>query len=631
MSTPSQKIAAKPHIIQQWQAFGRVKPELLADSVYEEVKKYGITSLQSYVYWSMIEPVKGCLDFSAYDEVVKKIIAHKLKWVPFIILGPNYSIPEWFSDSSQSVFAKCLEHGQECDIQSIWNPFLPEYIEKFIRMIAERYDQNEVIESVLIGISGVWGEAIYPSSDGINRQGHKHSGWWCNDQYARQDFVNYCTQKYVILDNLNKDWGTAYASWDNIDWPIKKINLHQDLLYKVFRKIWHELFALDQPVTRNLEQWYENRLLNRDLKDISGRNHYLTFVRWYMQTMTAYARKWLILTKQFFPGKPVYLVTGGYGDVITGADFAGQAKLAGELNAGVRITNLGSNYAESFSNKSLLSTAAKHYHAAIETEETIETAPDEVVMRVFDYASGDIEGLYFKTLFGIDYGTRVSCTGKSNNCIPLGRPSEVAKNLANNYPYLVNGSRRVEAALLVSADSAALEPGSLNLNLALASNLRSSIDLDIIDDTLVQDNILDDYRFIFSYSHPYGHSLTQDLVLDWVKSGGIYLSCGETASYEQYGEGYRISIPYLKVKAFARTLWPYLCNKDQQYPWAPLYLYGEPGTGIYIMHVDEKLILLNDASKEEEKIVMYKGKLLQRFTLKPKSILITEIAEVDNV
>ncbi|MDD5258628.1 MAG: beta-galactosidase [bacterium] len=620
MPNPSPKIATNPQIIQQWQAFGKLKPELLADGIYEEVKKYGITSLQSYVYWSAIEPVKDSFDFTVYDEVVEKIKAHKLKWVPFIILGPNYSIPEWFSDSSQSVYAKCIEHGQECDIQSIWNPYLMDYVERFIRLIAERYNKNEVIESVLIGISGVWGEAIYPSSDGINRRGHKHSGWWCNDQYARQDFISYCTELYGTIDNLNKNWGTEYSSLADIDWPIKRINLMKDLGCKGVRKLWHKLLASDHPVSQQLEQWYETRLANRDLKNPLVRNHHLAFVKWYIQAMTLYAGKWLQVAKQHFPGTPVYLVTGGYGDVITGADFSAQARICGKFKAGVRITNLNSDYAASFAHKSLLSTAAKYYGADIQTEETIETAPDEVAMRIFDYASGGIKGLYFKTLFGIDYGTRVSCTGKSDNCLPLGRPSAVACNLVKNLPPEVAGARKAETALLLNNDSIALSPQSLDLNLALAKELRKKMDLDIIDEKLVQDSILQQYRFLINYQNPYGHSLTQEKIADWIKSGGIYLEVGSPAGFEPLEKGYKIKINPGTIMDFTAGLGIYVFNKGRRYPWPGLGLYGESEQDIYIMQAGRKILMLNDSNKKGEITIMYQGKKFNCFTIAPKSL-----------
>jgi hypothetical protein len=139
MTRQSPITGTKPKIIQQWQAFGRISPLLMKDEIYEAVKTYGITSLQSYVYWAEIEKERGKLDFSAYDQLVEIIKNHGLHWVPFIILGPNYSVPEWFHRSAESVYAKCIEHDRECDIQSIWNPYLPGYVERFMKLMSERF------------------------------------------------------------------------------------------------------------------------------------------------------------------------------------------------------------------------------------------------------------------------------------------------------------------------------------------------------------------------------------------------------------------------------------------------------------------------------------------------------------
>ena len=73
-------------VIQQWQYIDPVVPELLTDTAFNHCKKFGITSLQSYVTWAEIEKKPGKLDYSTYDVLVDKIIGHHLKWVPFLIL-----------------------------------------------------------------------------------------------------------------------------------------------------------------------------------------------------------------------------------------------------------------------------------------------------------------------------------------------------------------------------------------------------------------------------------------------------------------------------------------------------------------------------------------------------------------
>jgi len=180
-------------LIQQWQYLGKVHPRLLDDKVFEYCKKIGLTSVQSYVYWAEIEKEPNKIDFSVYDVLVEKLDKYNLKWVPFLILGPNYATPKWFQKSNESVYAECLEHNKESRIQSIWNPYLPKWVDRFLGLVAGYYKDCNILESIELGISGNWGEAIYPAGGGFYKDFHTHPGWWCGDKYAIQSF-----RKYVI-------------------------------------------------------------------------------------------------------------------------------------------------------------------------------------------------------------------------------------------------------------------------------------------------------------------------------------------------------------------------------------------------------------------------------------------------
>src|SRR5712671_4816210 len=116
----------------QWQYVDPIHPEQLKPEVFQRCRSIGIDSLQSYVTWAAIEKQPGVLDFSAYDVLVEKLLKTDLLWTPFLILGPHYATPAWFRDSDHSVFARCLEHDTDSGIQSIWNPHLPEQMERFI-------------------------------------------------------------------------------------------------------------------------------------------------------------------------------------------------------------------------------------------------------------------------------------------------------------------------------------------------------------------------------------------------------------------------------------------------------------------------------------------------------------------
>jgi len=129
----------KIRVVQQWQYTGPVPAPLLDDCALRQCADLGIDSLQSYVLWSEIEKTPGEVDFSSYDALTERLSQYDLKWTPFFILGPYYATPRWFLDSPQSVFAQCLEHGRSSLIQSIWNPYLPARVERFLQILAEHY------------------------------------------------------------------------------------------------------------------------------------------------------------------------------------------------------------------------------------------------------------------------------------------------------------------------------------------------------------------------------------------------------------------------------------------------------------------------------------------------------------
>ena len=70
---------------------------------------------------------------------------------------------------------------------------------------AKRYGKSGVIETVLLGIQGDFGEAIYSVTGGgwtFNMPGeyHNHAGYWCDDPYALASFRKAIADKYGSVD-----------------------------------------------------------------------------------------------------------------------------------------------------------------------------------------------------------------------------------------------------------------------------------------------------------------------------------------------------------------------------------------------------------------------------------------------
>ncbi|MBM3498301.1 MAG: glycosyl hydrolase family protein, partial [Armatimonadetes bacterium] len=157
----------------------------------------GVTSIESYAHWQSVEPeARGSWDWSKWDAQAQVLRDAGLKWVPFLIAGCAYATPDWFRESEASHVYRCLEHGQDSYVQSLWNPALLPAVDAYLRAFAEQYEP-ELIESVLLGVTGIYGESIYPAGpEGgwtADRTGtyHNHMGFWCADDLAKAHFRRY--------------------------------------------------------------------------------------------------------------------------------------------------------------------------------------------------------------------------------------------------------------------------------------------------------------------------------------------------------------------------------------------------------------------------------------------------------
>ena len=612
------QVAEDVEFIQQWQYIGKVYPELLEDKAFEYCKKAGLTSVQSYVYWAEIEKEPGIIDFSAYDVLVDKLARHNLKWVPFLILGPYYATPQWFQETDESVYAKCLEHGQETKIQSIWNPYLPKYVDRFLRLLGEHYQNCDVIESIELGINGNWGESLYPAWGGFfqSKVGfHTHPGWWCGDEYAIDSFRKFATKKYGSLDELNVAWDTNFQDLGEISFPsLKQRRQFRHYVYKNLSKMpdwvkflpkiaWRCLNFLrgKNPITTAAEA------SSPPLKaqNSAEQQWCLDFIEWYLGSMTNWAEFWLSTARSYFPNTEIYLVTGGSGDVRLGVDFSAQVKVAARYKAGIRITNQNDDYAQSFILTRLVSAASRFYDTYFTTEEAGINQPVGVTMRLFDAATSGAKGAYFKSIIGT---SKDVCTGQT---FSIGEPTQGAVNLAQNIHYLTLSEPIINTAVLFPNTSIALNPAILRIVYSQSSRLRDVLDFDLVDENMIADDALEKYRFLLLLD---GNLLclgTLTQIEAWVKTGGVFIvpkhvrlsTVGDDLSIVQQlfpqsdairklGEGYTIFYPgegqdYLEF--IRRSVY----NQEKKYPWTGIPEIDEYWDGVYATRLPHKLMFYN--------------------------------------
>ncbi len=354
-------------------------------------KALSVTSVESYVDWAGVEPSEGHWDWSRWDEQVATLRKAGLKWVPFLIAGPAYATPLWFQNGPESRDFRCLEHQRESKVQSLFNPHLRRQIERFLAAFATRYRDSGVIESVLLGITGIYGESIYPAGPeggwtaALTNSYHNHGGWWAGDPMAVAAFRRAMQERYASIAALNRAWNARLRSFDEV---------------KTF-------------------------LPSRATNDRARAD----FVEWYQSAMTEWAIFWVKAARAVFPKTEIYLCTGGDGNPMLGADFTEQTAAIAKLGAGVRITNEGSDYAANFTLTREVATATRLYHTFCGFEPASAVNAGGVVARIYNATASGARQLH-------EYAPNI-----------LGQASEPLANLRKYLPNLVPRRPRIQLAL----------------------------------------------------------------------------------------------------------------------------------------------------------------------------------------
>jgi len=429
-------------------------------------KAYGVTSVESYVTWQTVEEAgRGQWDWSHWDKQVAVLQKYGLKWVPFLIAGPAYATPGWFRNGPDHHPYVCLDHGQPSKVESLWNPDLRPEIERFLAAFADRYRDTGVIESVLLGVTGIYGESIYPAGPeggwtaSIPGPYHNHAGWWAGDDLAIADFRRAMEAKYGTIARLNAAWGTKHDGFGDVTTflPSK---------------------APSSPAC-------------------------LDFCGWYEQAMTEWSRWWVEITRKHFPQTEIYLCTGGNGAPLLGADFTAQAKAIQPYGAGIRITNEGSNYAHNYAVTREVATATRFYGTFCGFEPASSVNAQGVVARVYNATASGAKQLHY-------YRNNVF-----NDPAAAANFRRVASQLQRRIPAIP------KVAVYLPRAAWALDPQSVEPTYHWVRSMRELVDLDLVNHQSVADGILRATKVLL-VPHPNAIEPAAKAVIEaWVAAGGV--------------------------------------------------------------------------------------------------------------
>lgn len=146
--------------------------------------------------WTFMEPTEGDFDFSWLDRVVKLCADHGLK---VVLCTPSAAPPVWLTKNHPEVLmvdanGRTMQHGTRQ--QGNWSsPVYRAYVQRIDEELAKHYAGNPT----------VWGWQI---DNELSHYGKEPSF----DPYSQASFRAWLKQKYGSIENLNRDWGTAFWS-----------------------------------------------------------------------------------------------------------------------------------------------------------------------------------------------------------------------------------------------------------------------------------------------------------------------------------------------------------------------------------------------------------------------------------
>jgi hypothetical protein len=488
-------------------------------------RELSVTSVESYVHWTTVEAeARDRWDWSRWDSQVDVLQRNGLKWVPFLIAGPAYATPLWFQESSDSHVFRCLEHDTDTKVQSIFNPALKPMVDRFLKAFAERYRDRGVVESVLLGVTGIYGESIYPAGpEGgwtaqLTGPYHNHAGWWAGDTLARQAFRKAMQARYNDIAALNKGWGTEYAGFSAVS----------------------------------------TFLPNQAPSDRARAD----FVEWYQQAMTDWAVFWVATTRKYMPDTEIYLCTGGSGAPVLGADFTAQAKAIAPYGAGIRITNEASGYAHNFVITREVATATHLYGTFAGFEPAGKVDEKGVVARIYNATASGIRQLHYY----------------QPNFL---QSKDALANFRREIARLVPRQPQVTVGFYVSRESWAVAPEVGSSMYGQARALRDLTDFAMVTRQSVADGALGGLRALVLLQSPVLEPAVAQAIEQWVRGGGVLIAADMAAAklgsrlYDGAAWRQRLLAPVAATDALVRVAlngpapdrWRLLVGTEADGPW----------------------------------------------------------------
>ena len=469
------------HLFEEGEQLLELPPEW-----YAVFKKLGVTYLQfDSPHNTTSETSEGCWDWHTEDDLIEKCLVNGFQPMHF----PHWHWPPpWFETSDDFTPLKCLQHNESLPCFSLWSPKIRDWYDRCIQKLREHHGSDEKIPAIYLGVYGDFGEPMYPMGWEIGprllehhrglEQTHWHVDFWCNDPYARKSFQEFLSGKYGSITDFNAAWSTACEDLSEAQYPA-------------------------DPDEKNPRPW-------------------LDFVQWYYDSMTEFTGFVAEIYRNYFPDALLMLPMGGGAEpVVYGQDNTGQPKAMKAHGVHIRTTNAVSTHLHvhvsgdesipekfqiNYSRLKRIITAAKYYDLPVWLEPPYPPALDAV---------GNTTMIFEALCCG--------ATGFYN----WSRSIYQHLDIYEKYSDLMNVERPiVDTAVLFPLCDHRLRRDAHFPEIFQrgCAEIRKITDFDVLDDNLISDGALQNYRRLIIMEGNVFEQSTFETLRKWIEQGGVLLS-----------------------------------------------------------------------------------------------------------
>ena len=420
--------------------------------VIKAMRECGVSVIETRLVWSELEREKGVLDYSRLERDMALIEKNGFKVGVF----NWFQHPPKWSDLTR---ARCLAHGVDSTIISLWDPrYLAEY-DRLLKDLAQKYGSR--ISFLYVGVHGDYGEVMYPAGCKHYKFSppHGHSGLWCGDSLARADFQNRMRAKYKTVEALNAAWKTNFNSFDD------------DLMPKL------PLEANNINMRADFALWYSKSLID------------------FTDKICAIARRHFPDTKMALPVGCLYESRSG-----EGMNKSQTAKLAAKYNMTARWTGVAhtKEFARTNVSTKRLSAAARFYGAKFGVEAAAGIAGTKVPAAIYESLANGSSMFHNDPASILKELPQYLACDKYLKCLPRRCDKGVY------YPYLAEITRSIDIRDFY----------------AEFAKVRGHCDYELTDDFMIGDGFLKTVKELILVKNCPIPQKTADILAKWQSEGG---------------------------------------------------------------------------------------------------------------